>query len=106
MKATVRLLYPDNGKSVNDLGSDVELKLKVINEKFGHNSGVKMTTTKDPEGSLQSRAVMRQGTGKKKLSKRESVFYKPTDKDNKVLGELLIKVCNNLPRICLTNRGI
>lgn len=62
-----------------------------MNEKFAENAGVKMTLTRDPEASQKSGAVRRSDT-KKRLSKRESVFYKPTEKDNKMLGELVLKV--------------
>jgi hypothetical protein len=42
---------------------------------------------------LQSKAAKKSEAGiKTKLSKRQSVFFKPTEKDNKVLGDLILKV--------------
>ena len=52
-----------------------------------------MTVSKDPEVSMTSRDKL--GAKKNKLSKRESVFFKPSQKDNKIIGELLIKVHEN-----------
>jgi hypothetical protein len=71
--------------------------MKKVQEQFGHNPEIKMTSTRDPEGSTKSKSVnvnkqMSIGKQKNKLSKRDSVFFKPTEKDNKKLGELLIKV--------------
>lgn len=51
------------------------------------------TSRKGPEAEFVPRVSV-YTKGKARLSKRESVFFKPTDKDNKMLGELVIKVAS------------
>ncbi len=52
--------------------------------------------TRDREGSRISSpnfdGILPPGRGKGKLSKRDSVFFKPSEKDNKVLVDLVLKV--------------
>lgn len=93
--------HSDNGKvsssvsrSSVELDSNADLKLKEVYEKLGLNAGNKMTLTRDPEGSVQSGNNSKNAQGGKptKLSKRESVFFKPTEKDNKLIEDLLVKV--------------
>lgn len=73
----------------------MNIKLKEIHDKFHTNKDVKNTMSRDPEASVHSSAKKQKTMDarfKNKLSKRESVFFKPTEKDNKVLGELILKV--------------
>jgi hypothetical protein len=73
--------------------------MQVLKEQIGQSPKVKVTLSRDPEGSPPSRNQIsnRDGKLKAKLSKRDSVFFKPTEKDNKVLGELMIKVIEAKP---------
>lgn len=73
--------------------------MQVLKEQIGQSPEVKVTLSRDPEGSPPSRneTPNRDGKLKAKLSKRDSVFFKPTEKDNKVLGELMIKVIEAKP---------
>lgn len=82
-----------------EIDSKVEVKLKDLHGKFHTNKDVKMTMSRDPELSNHSspKKQMTMDPKKNRLSKRESVFFKPTEKDNKVLGELILKV--NLSKI-------
>lgn len=77
-----------------EIDSRVEVKLKDLQGKFHTNKDVKMTMSRDPEGSMHSspKKQMTMDPKKNRLSKRDSVFFKPTEKDNKVLGELILKV--------------
>ena len=73
----------------------MNIKLKEVHDKFHTNKDVKNTMSRDPEASVHSSAKKQKTMDprlKNRLSKRESVFYKPTEKDNKVLGELILKV--------------
>lgn len=73
--------------------------MQILKEQLGQRPEVKITLSRDPEGSPPSRNEVpnKDGKMKAKLSKRDSVFFKPTEKDNKVLGELMIKVIESKP---------
>lgn len=78
-----------------DVDSNIDIKMKMLEEQLGHTPAHKLTATRDVEGSVQSKSQVKLDGYKKqktKLTKRDSVFFKPTEKDNKKLGELLIKV--------------
>ena len=79
-----------------EIDSQVEQLLQDVHKKFHKNSDAKHTMSRDPEPSSVYSGTKKQmtldGKSKGKLSKRESVFFKPTEKDNKVLEELILKV--------------
>ena len=77
-----------------EIDSKVEVKLKDLQGKFHTNKDVKMTMSRDPEGSVHSspKKQMTMDPKKNKMSKRDSVFFRPTEKHNKVLGDLILKV--------------
>ena len=78
-----------------DVDSNIDIKMKMLEEQIGHTPANKLAATRDAEGSVQSKSQLKLDGYKKqktKLTKRDSVFFKPTEKDNKRLGELLIKV--------------
>lgn len=76
-----------------EIDSKAEAKLKDVHSKFHTSKDVKLTMSRDPEASVHSSPKKQMTMGHKKgLSKRESVFFKPTEKHNKVLEELVLKV--------------
>ena len=72
--------------------------MKDVHDKFHTQKDVKLTMSRDRDPSVHSspRKQMTMGT-KQRLSKRESVFFKPTEKHNKVLEELVLKVGTSSP---------
>lgn len=80
-------------KDINELDSHIEEKLVLLKEQFGQNPALKVSLSKDLDCTPTSKNdTNKDGNQKTKLSKRDSVFFKPTEKTNKFLGELLIKV--------------
>jgi hypothetical protein len=69
-------------------------RYKELHGKFHTIKDGKHTMSRDPEASVHSspKKHMTMDPKKARLSKRDSVFFKPTEKDNKVLGELILKV--------------
>jgi hypothetical protein len=57
-------------------------------EPGSHRTLKKIASEEDEDDEQDSKSFVKP---KGKLSKRDSVFYKPTEKDNKVLGELIMK---------------
>jgi formylmethanofuran dehydrogenase subunit E len=67
----------------------------------------KLTSTNNQEGSQQSAQIeihpelieyakrQKENGTKSKMSKRDSMFYKPTEKDNEKMNKLLFKVGND-----------
>ena len=71
--------------------------MKEVYDKFHKSHEAKNTMSRDPEFSSRSngkKQMTLDGKVKNKLSKRDSVYFKPTEKDNKVLGDLILKVAN------------
>lgn len=77
-----------------EVDSRRQIQLKDLHGKFHTIKDGKHTMSRDPEASVHSspKKQMTMDPKKAKLSKRDSVFFKPTEKDNKVLGELILKV--------------
>ena len=77
-----------------EIDSKKKMKLKDLHGKFHTIKDGKHTMSRDPEASVHSspKKQMTMDHKRNKLSKRASVFFKPTEKDNKMLGELILKV--------------
>lgn len=77
-----------------EFDSKKQVKLKDLHGRFYTVKDGKHTMSRDPEASVHSspKKHLTMEPKKTRLSKRDSVFFKPTEKDNKVLGELILKV--------------
>lgn len=87
---------PDIDKGKREGVSNIDIKVKAFKENLMGTPGYKLTQTRDAEGSMQSSAKGNDKNNhpkiKNKLSKRDSVFFKPTEKDIKALGDIIVKV--------------